>query len=37
MQGEKLGFDFWPKIVQQESLVDTAEGTEVFTDKETGT
>merc|ERR1712241_379966 len=25
-QGEKLGFSFWPKIVQQESLVDTAEG-----------
>ena len=25
-QGEKLGFNVWPKIVQSESLVDTSEG-----------
>ena len=25
-QGEKLGFNVWPKIVQSESLVDTPEG-----------
>ena len=25
-QGEKLGFEVWPKIVQSESLVDTPKG-----------
>ena len=28
-QGERLGFSFWPKIVQQEALVDTPEGIDV--------